>query len=269
LKYLLYAALILVWLTSAGWAQETGASPAASAAGQNAASPSEPGTAVNVAPEFQDEDLSFLKDEKPSLAATVPDPLMTWNRAMFRFNDKLYFWVLKPVAQGYRAVFPEPVRIGVKNFFFNLTTPIRFAGCLLQGKLGPAGRELGRFFINSTVGVLGLGNPAKDYPRFNPPKEDLGQTLGTYGLGNGFYIVWPVLGPSTLRDSVGMVGDYFLDPVNYVTPWWDSAAIDGVNSINATSFRIGDYEALKNAALDPYQALRDAYIQNRRALVRK
>jgi phospholipid-binding lipoprotein MlaA len=269
LKPLFYAAVILFWIASAGWAHAASASPAASPAAEKAASPSEQSPKVKVAPEFLDDDLSFLKDEKPSTAATVPDPLISWNRVMFQFNDKLYFWVLKPVAKGYRAVFPEPVRTGVKNFFFNLTTPIRFASCLLQGKLGPAGRELGRFFINSSVGVLGLGNPAKAFPKFNPPEEDLGQTLGVYGLGNGIYIVWPVLGPSTLRDSVGLAGDYFLDPVSYVTPWWDATAIDGVKTINATSFRIGDYEALKSAALDPYEALRDAYIQNRRTLVRQ
>lgn len=267
MKPLFYAAVILFWLTSAGWAQAASVSPAASPAAEKAASPSGQGT--KIAPEFLNDDMSFLKDEKPSAAATVSDPLVSWNRLMFHFNDKLYFWVLKPVAKGYRAVFPAPVRTGVKNFFFNITTPIRFASCLLQGKLGPAGRELGRFFINSTIGVLGFGNPARDFPKFNPPQEDLGQTLGVYGLGNGLYIVWPVLGPSTLRDSVGMVGDYFLDPVNYVTPWWDSAAIDGVDTINSTSFRIGDYEALKSAALDPYEALRDAYIQNRQTLVRQ
>jgi len=110
-------------------------------------------------------------------------------------NDKLYRWVLKPVAKGYKFVVPDPVRVSVRNFFLNLGTPIRAVNALLQGKFGDMGMELARFGINSTIGMAGLFDPAKE---FHPTRkdEDTGQTLGVYGLGPGFYLVLPILGPS-------------------------------------------------------------------------
>jgi len=194
----------------------------------------------------------------------VADPIEPWNRAMFLFNDKFYFWVMKPLAKGYRAVVPRPARSGVQNFFNNLTTPVRIVSCLLQGKGNAAGFEFSRFLINTTFGVFGFGNPSKKFPELNPPEEDLGQTLGSYGIGDGFYIIWPFLGPSTLRDSAGMLGDYFLNPVGYVKPPEASIGLTGYEALNKTSFRIGDYESLKDAALSPYEAFRDAYIQHRK-----
>ncbi len=214
-----------------------------------------------------DEDLGFLDEEAEEEVVEVADPLSPWNRAMFHFNDKLYFWALKPLARGYRAVIPKPARSGVKNFFHNLTMPIRMVSCILQGKGRAASAELTRFLINSTVGVLGFGNPAKRWPELNPSEEDLGQTLAIYGIGNGFYIVWPILGPSTLRDSVGMVGDWFLNPVSYVEPTEAYLEIWTIEKVNETSFRIGDYESLKEAAIDPYVAFRNAYIQYRKKKV--
>jgi len=214
-----------------------------------------------------DESLGFFGEETEEEVVQIADPLSPWNRAMFHFNDKLYFWVLKPVTRGYRAVIPTPVRSGVKNFFYNLTAPIRMVSCILQGKGRAASAELTRFLINSTVGVLGFGNPAKRWPELNPSEEDLGQTLATYGIGNGFYIVWPILGPSTLRDSVGMIGDWFLNPVSYVDPIEAYLEIRAVETVNQTSFRIGDYESLKEAAIDPYVSFRNAYIQYRKKKV--
>ena len=197
----------------------------------------------------------------------VADPLEPLNRVMFHFNDKVYFWVFKPVSKGYRFVVPTPIRTGVQNFFYNLAAPIRFVNCLLQGKSESAGAELSRFMFNTTVGILGFGNPAKRYPELNPQAEDLGQTLGHHGIGNGFYIVWPLLGPSTLRDTLGKVGDVFVTPVNYIPPAEAPMAISLYEKVNSTSFRIGDYETLKEAAIEPYTALRDAYIQNRQKKV--
>jgi phospholipid-binding lipoprotein MlaA len=217
--------------------------------------------------EVEDDNLDFFDEETEEEVVEVADPLLRLNRAMFHFNDRLYFWVLKPVARGYRAVIPTPVRSGVRNFFHNLTMPIRMLSCILQGKGRAASAELTSFLINSTVGVLGLGDPAKRWPELNPSEEDLGQTFGTYGIGNGFYIVWPVLGPSTLRDSVGMVGDWFLNPVSYVSPTEAYLGIRAVDTVNETSFRIGDYESLKEAAIDPYVAFRNAYIQYRKKKV--
>ena len=211
--------------------------------------------------EFLDE---LEEEEEEAGQVSVADPLYYWNKTMFHFNDKLYFWLLKPAATGYRAITPSPVRTCVKNFFTNLTTPVRFVNCLLQGKSDAAGVELGRFMVNTTFGVLGLGNPAEKEPKLKmPPDEDLGQTLGVYGIGNGFYIVWPILGPSTLRDSIGTFADGFLAPVSYVEPVSASGGIEAFDMLNSLSFRIGDYEALKESALEPYEAFRNAYIQYR------
>ncbi len=215
----------------------------------------------------EDSDTSF-KDSEEKIR--LSDPLAPWNRVMFRFNDKLYFWVLKPVAKGYKAVTPAAVRLGIRNFFRNLTTPIRVVNCIFQGKFHTAELEIARFLINSTVGVLGLGDVAKNNPKFDrPPEEDLGQTLGVYGIGNGFYIVWPLAGPSTLRDSAGIIGDMFLNPITYVDmPPGSGAGITAFETVNETSFRIGDYEAIKDAAIEPYEAFRDAYLQYREKKVR-
>ena len=111
---------------------------------------------------------------------------------------------------------------------------------------------------------FGFGNPAKRYPELTPPEEDLGQTLGYYGIGNGFYLVWPFFGPSTLRDSVGFAGDLLLlNPVTYVEPIEDSFGLTLLESVNNTSLTIGDYESLKESAIQPYEAFRDIYIQYR------
>jgi phospholipid-binding lipoprotein MlaA len=218
--------------------------------------------------DLSDDELDLFDDEFEEDKVRVADPLAFWNRPMFHFNDKFYFWVLKPVARGYRALVPSTVRIGVKNFFTNLTTPIRLVNCILQWKWQAANAEFARFMLNSTVGVLGFGNPAKKYPKLNSSEEDLGQTLGVYGIGNGFYVVLPFLGPSTLRDSVGLVGDLFLNPASYVEPTEAAVGIYAYRIVNDTSFKIGDYESLKKAAINPYEALRNAYIQHRESKVK-
>jgi phospholipid-binding lipoprotein MlaA len=197
----------------------------------------------------------------------IADPLYVWNKGMYYFNDKFYFWLLKPVAQGYSAVVPEDMRISVNNFFYNITTPIRFVSSILQLKMKSAGNELLRFAVNTTFGVGGLGDFAKDKMDIKRHDEDLGQTFGHYGIGHGFYIVWPVLGPSSLRDTVGLVGDAFLNPAYYVTPLQDSLAITASDVVNDTSLYIGDYEDIIKAAVDPYVSIRDAYLQNRKKKV--
>lgn len=215
---------------------------------------------------FHDEKLDFLDEDEDEISQ-IPDPIAPWNKVMFRINDKLYFWVLKPVAKGYKVVVPVPIRICVKNFFQNLTAPVRIVNSTFQGKWNSAGTELVRFFINSTAGIGGLGDPAQGTYWSKTSDEDLGQTLAVYGVGAGFYIYWPFFGPSTLRDTVGMIGDRFLTPLSYVgssdVSLEASLAIIGLDVVNGTSFRIGDYEALKEAAIDPYDAFRDAYIQHR------
>jgi phospholipid-binding lipoprotein MlaA len=215
------------------------------------------------------EEALFEDYEDAIVPEPVADPLYYFNYAMYSFNDFLYFAAIKPIARGYRAVTPMPVRKGVNNFFHNLLFPIRFVNNILQGKILDAGTEIKVFLINSTIGILGFGQVAQNTFDLHTSNEDLGQTLGSYSIGNGFYLVLPILGPSTLRDTVGLVGDYFLTPVNYVEPWEVSTGIKAYDSINAASFRLGDYEALKAAALDPYVAIRNAYIQNRKEKIKK
>jgi len=210
-----------------------------------------------------DEDFDLLEDELTEQMVEIADPLEPFNRTMYGLNDILYFWVVKPVAKVYTDVAPEPARIGISNFFQNLTTPVRFVNCLLQGKGDAAGTEFNRFVINTTAGVLGFGDPARDEHGLEPVEEDLGQTLAVAGFDNGFYIVWPLLGPSTTRDSVGRVGDMFLNPIFYVEHTETAISISAVNFTNESSFHIGEYEAFKSESLDPYVAMRDIYIQYR------
>lgn len=200
----------------------------------------------------------------------IADPLEPVNRIFFHFNDKLYFWVLKPLARTYSFVAPKPARQCVDNFFYNLRTPIRFANNLLQGKFTQGGTELSRFLVNSTVGVAGLWDPARNWFDMAASEEDFGQTLGRYGIGEGFYICWPVIGPSNVRDSLGFAGDYLLDPVSYLGFNGENdealALVTG-ERVNKTSLRLGDYEDFKNATFDPYSAMRDAYFQKRRSKI--
>jgi phospholipid-binding lipoprotein MlaA len=274
LRYLLVFFFFLI-LLSAGCAHRPVASSPAVAEdthrdhnGQNTADeaeqiPSEPDMEEN-------DDEGFFEEEFEEEAIKVADPLSPWNRAMFHFNDKLYFWALKPLAKGYKAITPDFIRTGVKNFFRNITTPIRLVNCILQAKGNAAAVEFSRFVVNTTIGVLGFGSPADKYPKLaSPDAEDLGQTFGSYGLGNGIYLVWPILGPSTLRDSIGRAGDFFLDPVSYVSPTEASIGIRAFDTVNNTSFRIGDYESLKKSAIDPYTALRDVYLQVREKKVKE
>jgi len=238
--------------------RETGAAPESDIA--------EHGTADSVSPDTDSGEDPFREEvSRPSL----PDPLEPVNRALFVFNDKAYFWVMKPVAQGYRAVVPEVMRISVRNFFSNLAMPIRFVNNLLQGKIRNAGVELLRFALNTTAGIGGFFDPAKDDFRLVTRDEDLGQTFGTYGFGHGLYIVLPLLGPSSLRDAVGQAGDSFLDPLHYVENTEVVIGAKVLNAENEISLRIGEYEELAKSALDPYVAVRDAYSQYREKKVRE
>lgn len=217
--------------------------------------------------DMEDEDLDCLEEDEE--LDRIADPLEPLNRAFFHFNDKLYFWLLKPVAKGYSAVVPEEVRISVRNFFNNISTPVRVVNNLLQLKIKPAGNELLRFGINSTVGMLGLYDVARSEMGISMNDEDFGQTLGVWGLDPVIFINWPFLGPSTLRDSIGYAGDYFLDPLNYVKPIVDSYAIKVGDRVNRTSLSIGDYEEIKKDALDHYDAVKDIYYQYRKSLIER
>lgn len=202
--------------------------------------------------------------ETPDLA----DPLEPVNRLFFSFNDRLYFWLLKPAARVYGAIMPDELQIALRNFFDNLETPARAVNSLLQGNPRDALTEVARFTLNSTVGIAGLGDFAKDIFNLQSQKEDLGQTLGHYGAGGGFYIVWPFLGPSNLRDSLGRAGDAFLDPL-FLLDADDDVIISAriLERINYISLTLGDYELFIETALDPYIAVKDAYQQYRNGLI--
>jgi phospholipid-binding lipoprotein MlaA len=206
------------------------------------------------------------KPEEP--LETIADPLEPINRAFFHFNDKFYFWVLKPAASGYKAVVPEDLRIGVSNFFSNVTTPIRFVNCLLQANFVCGGTELFRFIVNSTFGLGGFLDPAKTELHIEKADKDFGQTLGVYGMKPILYINWPILGPSTLRETIGFMGDLSFDPRTYLGFYYAIAAYVNaggwvLDKVNETSLAIGEYEDFKKSALDPYVALKDAYYQYR------
>ena len=219
-----------------------------------------------------DPSISVLASDEA--VATIADPLEPVNRAFFHFNDKLYFWVLKPIATGYKTIIPEDGRIGVRNFFSNLTTPVRLVNCLLQANPKCAGTETLRFVLNTTIGVVGLFDPAKK--RFNIEKQDrdFGQTLGIWGMGPVFYLDLPILGPSSLREGLGMAVDASFNPQTYLAIYF--VAVGYVNTggwildkVNEASLTLGEYEDLKKAALDPYIAVREAYYQYRQNKIKK
>ncbi|TKJ32601.1 MAG: VacJ family lipoprotein [Planctomycetes bacterium B3_Pla] len=215
------------------------------------------------AEEFDNEDFDLLEEEYAEQMVGIPDPLEPFNRFMFNINDTLYFWAVKPVSEVYAGVVPEPARIGIDNFFDNLSTPARYINCLLQGKGEGADTELRRFAINTTCGILGFGDPALDQYGLEPVYEDLGQTLAVYGFGDGFYLVLPLFGPSNARDSIGRLGDSFLNPVSYVEPTETSYGISAVQFTNSNSLCLGEYESFKSITVEPYIAMRESYVQYR------
>ena len=232
---------------------------------------------------FDDE----FEDEFAASEQEVFDPLSGYNRGMTGFNDGFYIFVLDPVARGYRWVLPGTARRGVKNFFHNLLFPLRFVNNALQLKATNAGEEFLRFSINSTIGILGFWDPAKEWFGLEAHEEDFGQTLGYYGVGGGFHVVLPFLGPSNLRDMFSLYPDLQMDPVNYVEnrpynfPKQEGEylgvsrqtlqAIDLtlLKTVNTESLRIGQYENLKKDAIELYPFLRDVYEQNRAKLIRE
>ncbi len=208
----------------------------------------------------QDDDDDFFifeEDEGPQIA----DPFESINRATFALNDSLYRGVLKPVAVAFRVV-PEPVRVSLSNFFGNIGTPISAINALLQLDLPNAGTEASRFVINSTIGILGLFDPASSMG-LEQETEDLGQTLGRYGVGHGFYVVIPFLGFSSLRDGLGSLGNTAMDPVIDSLSAGEIIALNLAEAETTLSLDQDTYEALYQSAIDPYIFFRSSYVQNR------
>jgi phospholipid-binding lipoprotein MlaA len=201
-------------------------------------------------------------------AQEAADPFEPVNRAVFGFNLFADEWVLEPVARGYRAVAPAPVRRSVANFLSNLRSPVIFANDLLQGERDRAGTTLGRFMINSTLGVFGLFDPANALGH-SPHYEDLGQTLGVYGVSSGPYLVLPLLGPSNARDAVGRVGDYFIDPLNQCCITTDERlALFGTGAVSDREANIELFDDLRANSIDLYATIRTIYAQRRAAEIR-
>ena len=190
------------------------------------------------------------------------DPLESFNRAMYDFNEGVDRAVVKPLAQGYRAITPIPVDMGVTNFFSNLADVRSAVNNLLQLKVTRAASDVGRVLVNSTVGVAGLFDVATNMnlPRYN---EDFGQTLGVWGIGAGPYIVLPFLGPSSGRDAVGLVADWYLDPLTYVDDGGVAWGLKGLRVIDRRADLLAASKVLEQAALDPYAFVREAYLQRR------
>ncbi|MFL6652099.1 MAG: VacJ family lipoprotein [Sulfurifustaceae bacterium] len=212
-------------------------------------------------------DAGRAPDSKEDFQSTN-DPLEPINRAIYTFNDKLDRYLLKPVAKGYRAVIPGPVRRSVSNFFSNLHEPAVIVNNALQGRFGDAGSEVGRFVTNSTIGVFGLFDVASPYG-LERHTADFGQTLGKWGVGDGWYLVLPLFGPSNVRDGIGLYGDFQLYPPTYMeeqSTAWKLYAVEVV-SIRDRLLDAGDI--LEQAGgEDPYVFVREAYRQRRRTLIK-
>ncbi|MCE5335556.1 MAG: VacJ family lipoprotein [Desulfobacteraceae bacterium] len=206
-------------------------------------------------------------DETP---VAVNDPYENFNRAMFKLNDRIYFWVLKPTGIVYAAYFPPGLRGAVRNAFSNFVFPARFVNSTLQGRMDNAGTELARFLLNSTLGLAGLVDVAQIHFNLAPSDRDFGQTLAHWGAGSGPYLMIPVLGPSNPRDLIGYAADSAMDPMFWIpAEWWVSPTVKAGKIVNNASLRIGEYEDLKKSALDPYVAIRDGYTQYRNNQIKK
>lgn len=215
----------------------------------------------------EDDDDFFIFDEEEDDAPTMADPLESINRVSFAINDKLYRGLLKPIARGLR-VFPVPVRNSAANFMNNLGTPVSAMNALLQFDLPNTGTEISRFAINSTLGILGLFDPASNMGLIRD-NEDLGQTLGSYGVGHGFYIVIPFLGASSLRDFTGRLGNAAMNPVRSELGDDEFLILMLLNIEIGLSLDQDTYESFYDSALDPYIFFRSAYMQSRAGQVDK
>lgn len=198
----------------------------------------------------------------------VSDPFEKFNRGTFTLNHGLYTYVFRPISKGYQAIIPKPVRTGIHNAFENVKFPVRFVNDTLQGDFKRAGYETGRFVVNTVVGVGGIGRPSDHIPALaDIPAGDTGQTFAKWGIANGPYIVLPILGPSTVRDTFGLAGDYALNPVNWVTIWYGgyawTLAIPSTNTLRALPVQMDAYDAATKDSLDRYLAARSSYIQYR------
>jgi len=257
LKPAVVAVVVLVFLLLSLSLPSLAADPPAPAA-----KPEQPAAKTAGEEDYEDE---YEDDTKK---VTVPDPLEPFNQDMYKLNDFLILYVLEPVAKAEKAVVPWEFRTILRNMLENIRFPVRFVNCLLQAKWEKSGDEFASFFLNTTAGFLGMADVAATYPGLRKSPEDMGQTFAVWGWGTSSYLMIPFFGPSTLRDGLGRVGDLPLDPLFWLLPLFPEGIAERTGeAVNDTSFRIGDYEAIKKASLDPYVAIRNGYIQNRQKLI--
>jgi len=193
------------------------------------------------------------------------DRLEPYNRAVFRFNQALDRTVARPIAVGYTKITPRPVRLGVSNFLANFSYPVVVVNDLLQAKPAPFARDTARFLVNTTVGIGGLFDPATSWG-LEANNEDLGQTFGRWGVPPGTYLMLPILGPATVRDGIGEVGDLFLEPRTYISNSNVSLGLTGLDLVD-TRAGLLDTDAVLNGVFDPYAFVRNTYLQRREYLV--
>ena len=201
-----------------------------------------------------------------STSSDVNDPWEGMNRGIFSFNEGADRWVLEPVAKGWDFIVPDPVERAIGRFFVNIRFPVVFLNNLLQGKPVHAAEDLGRFLVNTTIGVGGFFDPAS---RFGMARndEDFGQTLGFWGVPPGPYLVLPVFGPSSPRDTVGLAVDTATQAYRFFIPWWINLSVGAVNVINTRSSFLEQYAAERRDAIDLYAFRRNLHIQSRENLV--
>nr|WP_242482213.1 VacJ family lipoprotein [Thiocystis violacea] len=198
----------------------------------------------------------------PARVADPRDPLEPYNRAVYRFNTEIDKAILRPVAVAYQKITPEPVDRGITNFFDNIADVTSVANNILQFKMSRAGSDVGRIFINTTVGVLGFIDVATNVglPSY---KEDFGQTLGYWGLESGAYFVLPLLGPSSIRDTLGWAGDIVTDPLFSLREDRVHWGLVGLRVVDERADLLTAVDIVEDASIDPYSFVRDAYLQRR------
>ncbi|MBI3300507.1 MAG: VacJ family lipoprotein [Deltaproteobacteria bacterium] len=211
--------------------------------------------------------------EREAAEAPTPDPLEPFNQKMFWFNLRLDEYVLRPVATAYDRVMPDPAQRSVQRFFKNLGVVERFANNLFQGKIPGAGKEVGRFLVNTTLGGAGFFDVAEPVFGWQESPEDFGQTLGVYGVATGPYLVLPFFGPSTIRDTVGLAVDSAMNPMNYLLSTVEVIAIrSGItagSAVNYRSLNLQLFEDVDRYAVDLYGAVQDGYLQRREKAVKE
>jgi len=202
----------------------------------------------------------------PNAGKNPIDPFERVNRQVFAFNDHFDRAIVKPAAQGYTNVVPKPVRACFANFFDNLFELTSMVNSTLQARPNAAGVSVGRFLMNSTVGVLGCFDVATRVG-LERNKQYFALTMGRWGIGAGPYLVLPFLGPSSVRDAIGEVPDYFTDPVSYITPLKEYYLAYSARFVDKRAQLLEATNLVEEAALDPYQFVRDAYLQRTRSRI--